>query len=373
MKLSKSLIVMAAIFPFLLISCQKEKLSSDSNEIINNNSYSGNGNGSNIMQLSSSGIEQINGLLQFQSMEHFKSVLNDLEHQADEWDSTFVAENSEMTLEELNNYEEQINFDSQKPLTDFENLYNFYSLRKEILTEEEIWLQNEVFDPETDPDNHFVVTVEERTLLNPGSEVKIGDDIYKLTEVGYYQITDGDFTTLDRINNSDTIENENCIFIWGDGSTQRTTGHVGTPQGPMGGGGGPGGGGGGGSSCDARGLKRNWDYEKNYQENRRIKWVVSVWTHPWNCGAIAKTKSYKKKSNGGWKKYRADLGAIVFGKMVDDKNGCSQHSVYASDSKTAKKVKTQRVGPYCKTESGLIHGGHDSYSASISYNSTLTW
>lgn len=86
--------------------------------------------------------------------------------------------------------EEELNFDAEKPLTDFENQVGLNSLRRKYLAEEEIWLNNETLNDLADPDNksEYSFDENEQAVLNRYSEVQIGTKIIK--ELNEDQIQD---------------------------------------------------------------------------------------------------------------------------------------------------------------------------------------
>lgn len=121
-------------------------------------------------------------------------------------------------------------------------------------------------------------------------------------------------------------------------------------------------GGGGPSSqgCDPKTLRRDADFVKNGAGDRRIKWVLWIENFQLTSGNVhAKTKNYKKKCNGNWKKYRDNVMARCFGKMTDP-NGCSQ---FPFDCQTPTKKAKKAEVPGCvvgltKANSGDVKGSH---------------
>lgn len=71
----------------------------------------------------------------------------------------------------------ELGFDEDKKLLQFENNFTFCSLRKKINTLETAWLAIQgdgLWDANADLDNHFIEDDTERALLNEGVEVIIG-------------------------------------------------------------------------------------------------------------------------------------------------------------------------------------------------------
>ncbi len=296
-------------------------------------------------------------ILAFKDMETFLFTLNELERQTIELDNAFVEFYKDLDNEAINEKEEEIGFDEQRPLYDFANNLAFKSLFEKIAIEEELWLNQEEPDWNNDPDNHFVDLEELRSLLNVDGEVQIGNFIYKLTEDGYFEIANGSLQSLkllDVSNLGKTLLPANTVFV-GDGNSQSKL-----------------------SSSDCRSGKSDKAFETF--GNRRIKWRISHRTYVWGRSAIAKTKNYKKKRRR-WKKYRTNVLASVSGYVsgINPTTGDADCSVRSNDinpdriskMKNAKRV-TFKIKVATKTKSGWIKGYH--YGADgIAKNSTLTF
>ncbi len=289
-------------------------------------------------------------ILVFKDMETFLFTLNELERQTLELDNAFVETYKDLDEEAINEKEEEIGFNEDRPLYDFANKLGFKSLFEKIDTEEEEWLNQEEPDWDNDPDNHFVDIEEVRTLLNVDGEVQIGDFIYKLTEDGYFEISDGSLQSLKLLdgNNLKYISlPANTVFV-GDGNSQSKL-----------------------SSSDCRSGKSDKDFEEF--GSKRIKWRVSHRTYIWGRYAIAKTKNYKKKRRR-WKKYRTYVSADVYGFVSSDADCSGQVDINPDglyESKTAKKV-THKIKVEGKTKSGWIKGYHYGAEGIVKY-STLTF
>lgn len=299
-------------------------------------------------------------MLVFPDMETFKATLAELERQTKELDDAFVEFYSDLDEEALNAKEEEIAFNEEKPLYDFENFLNFNSLHQQIAIEEEQWLSQEELDMGNDPDDHFVFEEELRSLLNADGEVQIGNSIYKLTEDGYFEITDGDLNSLAIIDNNNKNYNslpKNIIFVGNENSFLKS------------------------DDDDNNDDCRSWKSKSSFKKkgDKRIKWKVKHSTWPWDRYASAKTTNYKKKKRG-WKKYRAYTKTKVYG-FISDKNAdgsadCTKKLNFNPDNNYAvhnsKKSVKHKIIVLTKTKSGWIKGYH--YGAGgISYTSTLTW
>jgi len=65
-------------------------------------------------------------------------------------------------------------------LIDFENQFQFNSLRKVVEAQIVSWLNNTTLDTLNDPDDHFIMDEELRTLLTPDCKVMIGGNVENL-------------------------------------------------------------------------------------------------------------------------------------------------------------------------------------------------
>jgi hypothetical protein len=274
-----------------------------------------------------------NELLVFSNMNAIILTINDLERQMIELDSVFFATFYHLTDDERNEKEIELNFVSEKPILDFNDFFLYYSLYQEIAHQENLWLQNEELDHETDPDNDYIIEYEVRAVLNTDYEVQIADSIYKFTENGYFSFPAATLKTLQLLDDYLDLENlpEGVNF---DGQYDDFDFKS--------------------STCSSN--RRNNGYKVNpNNSHRRIKWVVSHWTHPWERSVVAKTKNYKKQGNS-WKKYSTYCEARVYGHISDANGHCAtqvQFNGPHTKTATAKKVK-HKIYVQTKTKSGWV-------------------
>jgi len=350
--LSISLLVVIIGF----VACNKEKLQ-NSNSISESTFKVGTSIDFSNISIEEKGFEGTNGsvkILAFKDMSTFKATLSELERQTREYDSSFVASYNNLDEDALNEKEEEIGFNDEQPLLDFEEHFGFYSLRRHVLEAEEQWLNHEVLDENSDPtSNYDYLFDEEMALLNRDAEVIIGESIYKLIDSGYYEIIDGDINTLSILDN---ISPENVLpdnVVYNDGSSNC-------------------------SSCRSGGCNSNKRKSgKKTSGKYRIKWVLSHWTHAWGRRVMAKTKNYKKRG-WRWKKYTAYCKARVYGSISDSNNNadCSKQLVFNTSNgyyaeAVAKKVK-HPISVQTKTKSGWVKGYFYGIGG-ISTTQTLTW
>jgi hypothetical protein len=165
-----------------------------------------------------------------------------------------------------------------------------------------------VWDITTDPDEHFIEDDTERALLNEGVEVIIGTgtrtDPYKI----YKFNADGSYYVISNMNTTASQQINNGTYVAGSSADVVKVVEV-KPVPPIG--------------CKYEVKDKGYAYDGN----SRIKWKAKSYRE---TGAsqtsqsymikgkiIAKTKSYKKKNNGGWKGKRAWITAGIQGNAFD--------------------------------------------------------
>ena len=143
--------------------------------------------------------------------------MNDIiENEAQAFDATLPAGISE---NDYNIAATSAGFDEDNPLIRFEKDLAFCSLRAKLDASENDWLSQQPisgpWDTASDPDNHFIDDIVERTVLNEQAEVIVLDDkgnpvIYKFIddEGTYITIANNDYVALAQIN-SGTIPTNN--------------------------------------------------------------------------------------------------------------------------------------------------------------------
>ena len=298
-----------------------------------------------------------------------------LEQDAEAWDDAFLAQWSHLDDDALNAKEEELNFDSDKPLTDFENSIGLQSLRKKYLDEEAIWLRNNILDETTDPDAKSIYSfdVEEMTLLNTYSEVQIGTTIYKqlnkseIESISLYArnsntlrgddlptvdkstfiaIEEEDYNTLIKFNDGDAsvIEQDNVTV-----STTNTS--------PV---------------CKSGKTRRKFF---NTFDNKKIKAIIKV-PQPkfgWNGKVKTKIKSYRKVWYG-WKKWRTKIAPGADGRVYSNCGEFFDIDMQMTQIKRKKKrVFVWRNPSYAnhQVENGKMIGLY--YQNGITKELALTW
>ena len=271
----------------------------------------------------------------------YKNYTKDLEVQVETWDDAFLAQWGHLNDDDLNAKEEELNFDNEKPLTDFENQIGLQSLRQKYLQEEETWLNNEVLDEATDPDANPIYNFDENELavMNTLAEIQIGTTIVKkLTEEEfnlvnqkagksskskgsftepykdtYLVIEDSDYDALVDFNNGDI-----SVLDKGNVSTSGSTTVI---------------------SCKYGKSKRR---SISTAPGKKIKALIKVPQPRWGANGKVKSKikSYKKKGRR-WKKWRTYIAAGASGRVYN--SNCSNESFLINDDLQTPKRKKKRV------------------------------
>jgi len=276
----------------------------------------------------------------FSNEEAHMNYTKNLEDQVADWDDNFLSQWGHLNDEALNAKEDELNFDSEKPLTDFENQIGLQSLRQRYLSAESEWLNNDVLDEANDPDNNPIYDFDESEMavLNILSEVQIGTTIYKklsleqideinntpqkasykkiaepLENGAYLEIENEDYDTLIEFNDGNTsvVDNDN-VTVNNSSSTV---------------------------SCKYGKSKRRFF---NTASGKKIKAIIKV-PQPMfrsNGKVKAKIKSYKKRSFWGWRRWRTNIAAGARGNVYDTR--CDNTPFYI-DQWTSTKRRKKRI------------------------------
>jgi hypothetical protein len=268
------------------------------------------------------GVSLNRGLIHFDSENSFRATLESLEEQSEQYNDAWLDAHAELTEEELETLEEQIGFSEDQVYIDFENSFGHASLRAEIEARVEVWLDTQEPDWENSPEDHFILDQGMRTIMTPDAAFMIGTSIYLAADEGItYEITDGDFNTLDLLiaNMLDPYTASNVVVYGADDDSVKTK--------------------------TAMGCKW-WASKNNYVVysggSRRFK-ATSRWRGwPWFARASAKTTSYKRK-NGKWKRHRTWLEAYVAGSASGDQCETSSPFSYKYKKKKRRCLKATRT------------------------------
>lgn len=271
-------------------------------------------------------------ILVFDDMDVVKATLADLEDQCSVLDSLFLLEYGHLDEDSLYKVQTELSFSEWRPLVDFNVYFLFSSLYQKIAQDELVWLQNDSLDEATDPDDHFVDDYSVRTILNLDNEVQIGDSIYVLVDSGYYCFPASELKTHMAINFGNSFYSQMVRFV-GDNSWDRV-------------------------SCRSNVRESASKYNSN--KTKRLKCVISHWTHPWGRRVSAKSDNLKKNWYGGWSHYYTAIGARAWGYVSGGDGSCTVQYNFNPGMNGRYKSKAKHieheVPVETKTSSGWIHG-----------------
>lgn len=243
-----------------------------------------------------------NNILVFESKETLEEVFNQIIQEYDQYNENLDKQIPEdLVDDELEDFIVKNNLDEDYTLNDFEKNLGFKSLRKVINEAEAIWLDNqgEVMNIDTDPDNHFIISDFERTLLNEGSELIIKNNekepiIFKYFEWGHIEISDLNTDLLKEINtgnirNPETLEALAQSKSFLEVFRKNKDGNI-------------------ISSCRKSGKKVDY----HYFNGKQIKSFTSQNQGIFDRTLVAKTKGYQWKK-GKWKNKKIWIHAGISG------------------------------------------------------------
>lgn len=228
-------------------------------------------------------------ILHFSTMDCFKQMNAHLAYKVELLDNEFIENNSDLEEEAINQLEEELHFNEEQPLIDFEIENGFNSLRQRL--EEEAYVYNGLEDVSGLVDPFYDIVYDEsiQTLLNERHEVIIDNTIYKINQDGsYWVIQNLDFDALASVSRDASdevvlseIENANLIGF--------------PPP----------------EEC-SRDRERGKETVGKY----RIKWKMKLFIAFYGGGLKVKVKGFKKKKKR-WKKRRSYCVVGFKGKLCD--------------------------------------------------------
>ena len=124
------------------------------------------------------------GILRFQSFDHFEAIYDQLERNCEMWDSLFLVSHANLSDTSLEDYETLNGYDEFLPLAVFEHDFNISStsLRKAKSLAFENWLNNNLVGEI--PNDALIDDDVEQALFNIYHEICIGDTIYSIRKEG---------------------------------------------------------------------------------------------------------------------------------------------------------------------------------------------
>ncbi len=210
MKYSKDtliLIGMLLLGTLIFSSCNNETIdTTEDTAVLKGNgltviNYRSSNNGKKSMSNSNKSTFTGTSIAVFSDELAYKNYTEALEIEVENWENTFLSQWGHLNDDDLNAKEDELNFDNEKPLTEFENQIGLQSLHKQYVLDEAAWLNNNVLDLSADPDNNPIYDFDESEMavMNTLAEVQIGTTIIK-------KLTDKE---VNLINNQITNKNAN--------------------------------------------------------------------------------------------------------------------------------------------------------------------
>lgn len=275
-------------------------------------------------------------MLRFQDANHLEQILSYMEGEYESWNDAFESQWGHLNEDAYNAKIEELSFDENKTLRDFEILLRHNSLRTKVYIEEDTWLNNETLDLATDPENKTAFEDDFlRTVLNNQGEIRIKDSIYIEKPFSQYARTRPvipEAAIFFRIKATETallqtIRSKSLLigtdfrssvrdgigFLYGKATIIGTTSYTeGVEKSAK-------------FNCTA--WKRNtkkleYDFDNTTQKfKKQYKIVASLRSYFFVPRIAAKTVSYTRKNNGGWKRLSTRLIASFSGILYD--NNCS--------------------------------------------------
>jgi len=222
-------------------------------------------------------------MLSFASVEHYEATITSLKNQLEQYLDAFVEPYKNLSFDSLNLMMEQMNFNPDQPIINFLQHYGITSsMYLDYVNYENNWLSNSELVMEGCPQDAFPFAAVEMSLLNANGEVKIGNNILKLTSEGFVYIKSLDVVTLIRIDNGDM----DALY-----EPTVTTNLL----------------------DKGKGTCTSWDHKNKpyeYASDKKVAMHVHFHSYPWKGSAEAEITSYHKK-NGSWKKYSINMKVVL--------------------------------------------------------------
>lgn len=234
-------------------------------------------------------------ILIFNDSAHFRDTYDCLEAEYEGWNDDFQSLYGSLSEDAYNAKADTLDFDEDATLLGFANCLNFTSMLGKLRAAEEVWLDTTVLDMNNDPEED-VPTDDEILLamLSRYGEIIIGSVYYRYfpdsTIFEYPDYKCDNIETL-RGNPSAHVESVNRITL---GGVETDT-------------------------CTAWKRNRDW-YE--YTDGKAYKYKVRIRNFLINSTVSTAMTSYKRKSNGRWRKWKANLYSELNGYIRD--NACVQ-------------------------------------------------
>lgn len=299
-----------------------------------------------------SGVSVVDGILKFDSRSDLLNTLSCLKSKTNEMDSVFLDDWGHLSDSLINDKADEISYHDELVYKAFEDNFLVLSLRTEMLSQEDDWLDLVPFDstPSAMP-NHIITESAIQTLFSPDGTINVDDTLLYIDTAGLqYYVLNGDHDILDSIvDGSWGEENSHVEIHYSDGSTSRAT-------------------------CKStRSSSWKWKSSGRWAVRGKAGFFHMLWFKGW----YSTTVSYKKKS-GKWKRHKMIINSGVDSEINYNFNQaypCGYQIVYPdddSDKRTKKHTFSYGAGTPFRVFSGNHDTGHTTDKISIFYH-TVTW
>lgn len=254
-------------------------------------------------------------MLQFATFDDFINTYQQLENALEAHQDPFYTQHEHLDDEAFEAMEVQVGFNDYQPLIDFKLQQDFTNSMFDVIQAQmQVWKQSETSTPENDPESLIDLDEIEQVLFNANGEVMIGGKIYSFNKPDYdYEIIDEYENSLVKINSGEDVSNDPNIVLTNK-HDHRTC-------------------------YSSRSIQ---DYKFFDNNNRRVQRRVVILSY--NSGKTTRTStkiiSYKKRSNGSWKRSRSYI-SVRNDSKYNLMNTCSRTSISKSHQGTLKKEKTK--------------------------------
>lgn len=300
------------LFALLAISsCKKEKtLLTEKSTVLS---------GMRVISECYSGIDVVcNDVLRFATVAEYESTIDCIEESYDTWNDNFETQNTYTNDVQWNNLIDSLNFDEEQPYKAFSSYLQFFSYYNYIDSLEKVWVDVYNCDSIHDPDLIDIVGDDaEASVLNRNLEVMVGDTIYKFYGDGVIiKIYGADCDALNAIrqDSANVSRYSNATRYLDELSANIVTC----------------------GRLDQDGWKVYWNGADFIRVYNKINFFFGTKNK-------AKTKSYKQKNNGKYKKWAVNQQILLLGYEMD--NNCGEIDDYnKSKQKRRKKIKIKFSG-----------------------------
>jgi hypothetical protein len=235
-------------------------------------------------------------VLRFGSQTHFDNTYNCLEAEYEAHCDAFELANAGLTEDQYNDLIDATGWNEEQTLMAFESAFpGYFSLRKLIEGQMDIFLENTVLDEANNPDDHYIDDDIERAMYNKFGQVVIGTILYDYEPDGaHFEVTNPSCSQILALqaNPAGMIGQPGISYFPPPPYDLRRD--IIPPAGTL---------------CANEYSYKN--HKDDCMSNRRFKYRLKFKSHPSNAVAKAKVRAFKKKSNGKYKRWRTKMAIGV--------------------------------------------------------------